>query len=103
MREFTDIVYPETIDILKKPKGFITDIKCPECEGHLVVREGYAKFLGCSNFPKCRCKIGIPRATRQSLHNVRREMFSDGNYYNESYEETMSESYPSGINCKDDM
>ena len=70
MRKYTDIVYPETVDILKKPKGFITDIKCPECEGRLVVREGYAKFLGCSNFPKCRCKIGIPNPVRQPLHNL---------------------------------
>ena len=30
---------------------------CPECkEGTLIVRKGiYGAFLGCSNFPKCRC------------------------------------------------
>ena len=103
MREFTEIVYPETVDILKNPKGFKTDVKCPECEGHLIVREGHTKFLGCSNYPKCSCKIGIPKPIRQPLHNISREMFSSGNYYNESYEEVISEAYPGGIHCKDDM
>ncbi|MDU2585460.1 MAG: topoisomerase DNA-binding C4 zinc finger domain-containing protein [Anaerococcus prevotii] len=28
---------------------------CPKCGGKLVEREGkYGKFIGCSNFPKCR-------------------------------------------------
>jgi DNA helicase-4 len=28
--------------------------KCPECEdGYLVLREGYSKFYGCSNYPNC--------------------------------------------------
>lgn len=29
--------------------------KCPKCTGNLVEREGkYGKFLGCSNYPKCK-------------------------------------------------
>ena len=29
--------------------------KCPKCGGQLVEREGqYGKFIGCSNYPKCR-------------------------------------------------
>ena len=29
--------------------------KCPKCGGILVEREGkYGKFLGCSNYPKCK-------------------------------------------------
>ena len=28
--------------------------KCPFCSGDLVLREGYNKFWGCSNYPNCR-------------------------------------------------
>ena len=28
---------------------------CPKCGGKLIMRDGkYGKFIGCSNFPKCR-------------------------------------------------
>lgn len=30
-------------------------VKCPHCDGHLVLRKGpYSEFYGCSNFPECR-------------------------------------------------
>ena len=30
---------------------------CPKCDGKLVERQGsYGKFLGCSNYPKCKFK-----------------------------------------------
>lgn len=32
-----------------------TDIKCEKCGSYMLIRDGkYGKFLGCSNFPKCR-------------------------------------------------
>lgn len=32
-----------------------TDLKCPQCGGNLVQREGkFGKFFGCSNYPKCK-------------------------------------------------
>ena len=32
-----------------------TDLKCPQCGGMLVERSGkFGKFLGCSNYPKCK-------------------------------------------------
>ena len=32
-----------------------TDIKCEKCGGIMLIREGrYGKFLGCSNYPKCK-------------------------------------------------
>ncbi len=32
-----------------------TDIVCEKCGGKMLIREGrYGKFLGCSNFPKCK-------------------------------------------------
>lgn len=32
-----------------------TNLKCPECETKLVLRNGkYGEFYGCKNFPKCR-------------------------------------------------
>lgn len=33
----------------------VTDKKCPECGGNLVVKKGpYSSFLGCENYPKCK-------------------------------------------------
>lgn len=33
---------------------------CPKCDGKLVERQGsYGKFLGCSNYPKCKFKKNI--------------------------------------------
>lgn len=41
--------------IKKKNQDKIKEGICPRCGGALVEREGkYGKFLGCSNFPKCR-------------------------------------------------
>lgn len=75
MRDFTDIVYPETVELLEKPKGFITDIRCPDCGERLVVREGYTKFLGCSSYPNCTCKIGIQRPSRPSMKFLADQMW----------------------------
>ncbi len=41
-------------ELLKSPKGTITDVSCPKCNGVFIVRQGETKFLGCGNFPKCR-------------------------------------------------
>lgn len=50
--------YGHTRDIKKIKKENQAKIKagiCPRCGGKLVEREGkYGKFIGCSNFPKCR-------------------------------------------------
>lgn len=38
-----------------------TDIVCPKCGHNMVIRNGkYGKFLGCSNFPKCRNIMPMP-------------------------------------------
>lgn len=38
-----------------KPEPIETDIICEKCGHKMLLREGrYGKFLGCSNFPKCR-------------------------------------------------
>ncbi|HHX62317.1 MAG TPA: hypothetical protein GX707_16635 [Epulopiscium sp.] len=107
MREFTEIKYPETVDILKQPKSTRTDIKCPDCEGVMVVRDGgYGKFLGCSMFPKCRTKVGfqqpliIPSATSM----LASEAFGSKNYEtDQDFEDTMRGFYPGGVHCKGDM
>jgi len=39
-------------------------VKCPNCEGELVLRTAKKtkmRFLGCSNFPKCRTTFSIPQ------------------------------------------
>jgi DNA topoisomerase-1 len=44
-----------------RPKAVRTDIPCPECGAPLVVRVGRrGKFLGCSNYPKCRAAQELP-------------------------------------------
>lgn len=52
----TDFAHTREIKKIKKEKE--EKIKaniCPKCGGKLVEREGkYGKFIGCSNFPKCR-------------------------------------------------
>lgn len=38
-----------------------TDIVCPKCGNKMVIRSGrYGKFLGCSNFPKCKNIMPMP-------------------------------------------
>ena len=38
-----------------KPKPIPTEIACPECSEHMLLREGRGgKFLGCSAYPKCK-------------------------------------------------
>lgn len=40
---------------IKKIKEIESTNKCPKCGGDLVERNGmYGKFIGCSNYPKCR-------------------------------------------------
>ncbi len=63
-RFFACSAYPEcdfTADVgrdgepRQRPKPLETDETCPECDGKLILREGRrGKFLGCSNYPKCR-------------------------------------------------
>ena len=54
--------FSHTRDIRKLKKNNEDKIKqniCPRCGGKLVEREGkYGKFMGCSNFPKCRFVVG---------------------------------------------
>lgn len=41
--------------VTMKSQPIETDIVCEKCGHKMVIREGrYGKFLGCSNFPKCR-------------------------------------------------
>ena len=58
------IVYEVLIILKNKAKNGINkkiaSIKtdggvCPKCGGALIMRDGkYGRFIGCSNFPKCR-------------------------------------------------
>ena len=49
----------ERVPFREKEKPVETNEKCPKCGAVLLLREGkYGKFLGCSNFPKC--KFGRP-------------------------------------------
>ncbi|MCQ2602120.1 MAG: NERD domain-containing protein [Treponema sp.] len=40
---------------IRDKKDMINQGICPRCGGHLIQRKGkYGRFLGCSNYPKCR-------------------------------------------------
>lgn len=108
MRDFTEIRYPETVNIFKQVKGTRTDIKCPDCEdGAMVVRDGgYGKFLGCSEFPRCRAKVGFqePSISPSATAMLASEMFGSNNYESEDdFIDTMDSFYSGGVHCSDDM
>ena len=43
------------INIMRERKLAKESYKCPRCGGYLLEKNGkYGKFIGCSNFPKCR-------------------------------------------------
>lgn len=45
----------EHVESIRETKKKAAEGICPRCGGQLVVRNGkYGKFLGCSNYPKCR-------------------------------------------------
>ncbi len=65
---FEPLLKKASVDMkdIKKEREIITDEKCPECGGNLIIKEGrFGQFLACSNFPKCRYtkrmlkKVGI--------------------------------------------
>ncbi len=100
MRKYTDIKGQECQEILKREKGARTNIKCPDCNGTLIVREGISKFLGCSKFPSCRCMVGFPvrgGIDFRSPELLRREQ-DKVEYLDEEYEDDGI-----GIHCADDM
>ena len=40
----------------------LTDVVCEKCGGAMVIRKGkYGKFMSCSNFPKCKNLINLPK------------------------------------------
>ena len=106
-REYTDIKEPEASQILEQPKGTCTDIACPDCNGVLVVREGKGKFLGCSNFPKCKTTIGLtppnPDVGIGNLYLVNKEFQKVFNFDDDPHDWEEYGQYMSGIHCAADM
>ncbi len=100
MRGYTKVKYLEAIEILKNPEGFKTDIECPVCNSPLIVRRGYSKFLGCSKYPECTCKVGFEQPINLGAYFVYEHAFIDSD---SSWKESLSEMYSSGIHCKEDM
>lgn len=55
LKERGDIELYEHIENIKDAQTKIENGVCPRCGGNLVVRDGKnGKFLGCSNYPRCR-------------------------------------------------
>lgn len=45
----------DSSSVTMKAEPIQTDIKCEKCGSNMLLREGrFGKFLGCSNFPKCK-------------------------------------------------
>ncbi|UYO62781.1 topoisomerase DNA-binding C4 zinc finger domain-containing protein [Acetobacterium wieringae] len=40
-------------EMLRRQEDYNSRPECPECGKKMVIREGYSKFWGCSNFPTC--------------------------------------------------
>jgi len=50
----------------------MTDTKCPRCGGKMKMKNGkYGSFLGCSQYPRCRCTISV--RTNGTLAETARE------------------------------
>lgn len=69
-------------DKYSKYRGVYSELlgKCPECSnnGWLTIRKGpYGKFIGCSNFPKCRHTIEIKAAKQQYSKNASDEFMEE--------------------------
>ena len=103
-RDYTDVLHQEIEDILKNRHGYKTDIRCPECDGILVVRHSSTSFLGCSNYPSCRCLIGFKQSGMPRMQETTSYMWNKNLFtMDESYSDFMGDMYGSGINCADDM
>jgi DNA topoisomerase I len=51
-----------------KPKPIPTDIACEECGEKMLIRAGRSgKFLGCSNYPKCKATKPVPEGVEEAL------------------------------------
>ena len=49
------LVEADSSSLTMKAQPIETDIKCEKCGSKMLIREGrFGKFLGCSNFPKCK-------------------------------------------------
>jgi ssDNA-binding Zn-finger/Zn-ribbon topoisomerase 1 len=74
--------------ILNLSKGEKTGLKCDGCGADLVIREGHSKFLGCSNYPKCKCHYSLENAVEVgtkaevNLHHLDHSFFKDTKFIN---------------------
>jgi len=49
-----------------RPERIVTDIPCPKCSKPMVIRTSKrGPFLGCSQFPRCRCIEPLPEELKQ--------------------------------------
>lgn len=114
MRKYTELREAEVKLIFSQEKGYHTDISCPRCPGHMVLRQGYSKFLGCSNYPECDTKMGVAQAQFErgdmmGLHNAAFSNSSGLNFDKTEdrgecdWEDDLTGAYPTGIHCADDM
>lgn len=108
MRKINALSSTELLELEQLNPGTHTDIQCECGIGHLVVRKGYNKFLGCSCYPNCKKCYTIARtadhANNALAGGIRGAMIA---FWKDTtiagLENTLDEQFPSGINCKDDM
>lgn len=82
----------------------------PDCNGILIVREGYSRFFGCSNYPNCKTKIGKSVGGKGNSRKTMKQLakfMSDSDI--EAIDKELNKSFDnfSGqetqIHCADDM
>ena len=44
------------------------EVKCSQCDGHYVLREGkFGLFAGCSNFPRCKSSLNVHELVSKAI------------------------------------
>lgn len=92
LRGINVVTYTEIEGVLTKEPGHKTGIQC-QCGGELIVRQGYSKFLGCSNYPDCKRTFNgkIPTIKRKEFRELPEpgtwEYEAEQNFFREKYGE----------------
>lgn len=101
-------VTAEYLEFVEKQElKFHTEIDCPCGNGHFVVRKGHSRFLGCSDYPRCKntTKIMTKEETVVPLAGINRIIMKKEVNDDLEFENVLDNinDIDFGIYCKDDM
>ena len=86
LKALTDFYGPFSKDLAKagenmrdvKREGQPTDVECPKCKSHMVVKWGRAgEFLGCSAYPECKSTTNFKRDDEGKIVPVAEEVVDE--------------------------